>query len=75
MRNILKARTLTYRLRSQTEFVRGCVSTPSCCLNSLKYFASKFGICFPYKENVNSFQKVETEIQKYAHENFSYYLY
>ena len=36
--NILKARTLTHNLRSQTDFVRDCVNTRRYGSNSLKDF-------------------------------------
>ena len=41
MCNILKTRTLTNNLRSQTDFVRDCVNTRRHSLNSLNYFATK----------------------------------
>ena len=41
MSNILKTRTPTYNLRSQTNFVRDCVNTRRCGLNSLSYFTPK----------------------------------
>ena len=41
MCNILKIRTLTYTLRSQTDFPRECVNTLRYGLNSLSYFAPK----------------------------------
>ena len=41
MCNTLKTRTLTYNLRSQTDFVRDCVNTRRHSLNSLSYFAPK----------------------------------
>ena len=41
MCNILKTRTLTNNLRSQTDFVRDCVNTRRYSLNSLNYFATK----------------------------------
>ena len=41
MNDILQIRTLTYNLRSNTDFVRSSVSTSSFGLNSLRYFASK----------------------------------
>ena len=41
MCNILKTKTLTYNLRSQTDFVRDCVNTRRYGLNLLSYFAPK----------------------------------
>ena len=41
MCNIFKKRTLTYNLRSQTDFVRDSVNTQRYGLNSLSYFTPK----------------------------------
>ena len=39
--NILKTRTLTYNLQSQTDFMRDCINTRHYGLNSRNYFAPK----------------------------------
>ena len=73
--NILKTRTLTYNLRSQTNFVRDCVNTRRCGLNSRSYFAPKISDMVPSEiKNVNCLQKFKTEIRKWAPENSSCYL-
>ena len=71
----LKKRTLTYNLRSQTDFVRDCVSTRSYRLNSLRYFAPKVWDVIPLEiKSINSLKKFKTEIRKWALENCSCYL-
>ena len=63
--NVLKTRTLTHNLRSQTDFVSDCVNTRRYGLNLLSYFASKvWDMIHCERENKNSFQKFETEIRK-----------
>ena len=75
MCNIFKKRTLTYNLRSQTDFVRDCVNTRRYGLNSLSYFAPKVWDMIPLEiKNINSLQKFKTEIRKWAPENCSCYL-
>ena len=75
MCNILKTRTLTYNLRSQTDFVRYCVNTRRYGLNSLSYFAPKVWDMIPLEiKNINYFQKFKTEIRKWAPENCPCYL-
>ena len=75
MCNIFKKRTLTYNLRSQTDFVRDCVNTLRCGLNSLSYFTPKVWDMIPLEiKNINSLQKFKTEIRKWAPENCSCYL-
>ena len=67
MRNILKTRTPTYNLRSQTDFVRGCVKTRRYGLNSLSYFALKVWDIIPLEiKNISSLQKFQTEIRKWS---------
>ena len=48
--NILKTRTLTHNLRSQTDFVRDCINTQRYGLNSLSYLA-------PEIKNLHRLQK------------------
>ena len=75
MYNILKTRTLTYNLRSQTDFVRDCVNTQRYGLNSLSYFASKVWDMIALQvNNIISFQKFKTEVRKWAPENHFCYL-
>ena len=75
MSNILKIRALTYNLRSQTDFVRGCVNIRRYGLNALSYFAPKVWDMIPSEiKNINSLQKLKTEIRKWAPENCSCYL-
>ena len=75
MCNILKTRTLTYNLQSQTDFVRDCVNTRRYGLNSLSYFAPKIWDMIPLEiKNINSLQKCKTEIRKWAPENCSCYI-
>ena len=75
MCNILKARTLTYNLRSQTDFVRDCINRRRYGLNSLSHFALKVWDRIPLEiKNANSLQKFKTEIKKCAPENCSCYL-
>ena len=65
MCNIFKKRTPTYNLRSQTDFVRGCVNTRRYGLNSLSYFAPKVWHMIHLEiKNINSLQKFKTEIRK-----------
>ena len=62
MCNFLKARTLTYNLRSQTDFVRDYVNTRRYGLNSLSYFAPKVWDIIPLEiKNINSLQKLRLE--------------
>ena len=75
MCNIFRKRTLTYSLRSPTDFVRDCVNIRHCGLNSLSYFAPKVCDMIPLEiKNINSLQKFKTEIRKWAPENCSCYL-
>ena len=75
MYNILKTRTLTYNLRSQTDSLRDCVKTRHFGLNSLGYFAPKVRDTILLEiKNINSLLKFKTEIRKGAPENWSYYL-
>ena len=71
MCNILKTRTLTYNLLSQTDFVRDCVNTRRYGLNSRSYFAP---VISPEIKNMNSLQKLKTVIRKWTLENCSCYL-
>ena len=67
MCNIPKTKTLTYNLRSQTDFVGDCVNTRRYGLDSLNYFAPKVWDMIPLEtKNINSFQKFKTEIRKWA---------
>ena len=73
--NILKTRTLTYNLRSQTDFVTDCVNTQCYGLNSPSYFTPKIWDKIPLKiKIINSLQKYKSEIRKGALENCSCYL-
>ena len=75
MYNIFKKRTLTYNLRSQTDFVRDCVNTRRYGLNSLSYFAPKVWDMIPLEvKNINFLQKFKTEIKTWTPENSSCYL-
>ena len=75
MCNILKKRTLTYNLRSKAEFVRDCINTRRYGLNSPSHFAPKVWDMIPSAiRNINSLQKFNTEIRKWAPENCSCYL-
>ena len=63
--NILKTRTLTYNLRSQTDFVRDCVNARRHGLNSPSYFERKvWNMIALEKKIINSLQKFKTEIRK-----------
>ena len=65
MCNIFKKRTLTYNLRSQTDFVRDCVNTRRYGLNSLSYFAPKvWDMILLEIKNIHFRQKFKTEIRK-----------
>ena len=71
----LEKRTLTYNLRSQTDFVIDCVNTRRYALNSLSYFTPKIWDMIPLEiKNINSLQKFQTEIRKWAPKNCSCYL-
>ena len=71
MCNIFKKRTLTYNLRSQTDFV----NTRRYDLNSLNYFAPKVWDMIPLEiKNIHFLQKFKIEIRKWAPENCSCYL-
>ena len=71
----LKTRTLTYNLRSRTDFVRDCVYTRRYDLNSLSYFAPKVWDMIPSEiKNINSLQKFKIEIKEWTPENCSCYL-
>ena len=73
--NILKTRTLTYNLGSQTDFVRDCVNARRHGLNSPSYFERKvWNMIALEKKIINSLQKFKTEIRKWAPENCSCYL-
>ena len=62
MCNILKTKTLTYNLRSQTEFVRDCVDTRRYGPNSLSYSPPKIWDMIPSEiKSINSLQKFKTE--------------
>ena len=75
MSNILKTRRLAYNLQSQTDFMRDYVNTRRYSLNSLSYFAPKVWDMIPIEiKNINSVQKLKTEIRKWAPENCSCYL-
>ena len=75
MYNILITRTLTYNLRSQTDFVRDCVNAQRYGLNSLSYFASKVWDMIALQiNNIISFQKFKTEVRKWAAESRFCYL-
>ena len=75
MCNILKTRTRTYNLRSQTDFVRGCVNTWRYGLNSLSYFALKIWDIIPLEiKNINFLRKFQTEIRKCSPKNCFCYL-
>ena len=64
MCNILKTRTLTYNLRSQTDFVRDCVNTGRHGLNSLSYFAPKVWDMIPLEiKNINYFQNLKLRLE------------
>ena len=63
MCNILKAKTLTYNLQSQTDFARDCVKKE--VISPLSYFAAKVWELVPSEiKNVNSLQKFKTVIRK-----------
>ena len=73
--NILKTRTLTHNLPSQTDFVKDCVNTRRHGLNSLSYFAPKVCDMVPSEiKNAYYLHKFKTEIRKWTPENFSRYL-
>ena len=55
MCNIFEKRTLTYNLRSQTDFVRDCVNTRRYGLNSLSYFAPKAWDMIPLRNKEHKF--------------------
>ena len=75
MCSILKTRTLTYNLRSQTDFLRNRSNTQHYELNSLDYFAPKVGDMIPLEvKNINFLQKFKTEIKTWTPENGSCYL-
>ena len=63
--NILKTRTMTYNLRSQTDFVRDCVTTRHYGLNSQSYFNPKAWNMIPLEiKNIHSLQKFKMGSQK-----------
>ena len=77
MSNILKTRSLTYNLQSQTDFMRGenasILNTQHYGLNSLSYFTPKIWDMIPLEiKNINFLLKFKTEIRKWAPENCSY---
>ena len=61
MCDIFETRNLDYNLRSQIDFIRTRVNTPSFGLSSLKYLASKIWNIVPYEiksvRNINLFKK------------------
>ena len=62
MCNILKPRTVTYNLWSQTDFMRDCIDTRRYGPNSLSYSARKIWNIIPLEiKNINSLQKFKTE--------------
>ena len=67
--NILKTRTLTYNLQSQTDFMRDCINPRHYGLNPRNYFAPKVWDMIPLEiKNINSLQKFKIEIRKWAPE-------
>ena len=46
MYDIFQTKKINYNMRSQTDFASNCVNTNKFGLNSLKYFASKYGAWF-----------------------------
>ena len=70
--NILKTRTLTYNLQSQTDFMRDCINPRHYRLNPRNYFAPKVWDMIPLEiKNINSLQKFKIEIRKLAPESCS----
>ena len=69
MCDIFETRNFNNNLRSQTDFIRTCVSASSSRLNSLKYLATKIWDVVPYDiasvENLNSFKKNITIVCSY----------
>ena len=73
--NFLKARTLTYNLQSQSDFVSDYINTWRYGLNWISYFIPEVWDMIPSEiKNVNSLQTFETKIWKWALEIFSRYL-
>ena len=65
MKDILQSRTLTYTLRSQTDFARIFVNTIRFGLNSLRYFVSKVGHIEPSDiKNASNLHIFKNKIRK-----------
>ena len=66
MNDILQSRTLTYNLRSQTDFVRSFVNTSRFGQNSPPYFASKVWNIIPlYIKNISYLRIFKNKIRKW----------
>ena len=66
MNDILQSRTLTYNLRSQTNFVRSFVNTSRFGQNSPPYFASKAWNIIPlYIKNISYLRIFKNKIRKW----------
>ena len=69
LNNILQTRTLTYSLRSQTDFARNFVNTCRFGLNSLRYFASKVWNIVPSDiKNASNLHIFKNKISKWEPE-------
>ena len=68
MCNILKTRTMSYNLRSQTDFVRDCVKTLY-GLNSQSYLAKVCDMILSEIKNLNPPQKLKTNVENWAPAN------
>ena len=65
MNNALQIRTLTYNLRSQTDFAKSFVNTSRFALNSLRYLASKVWNIVPSDiKNASNFHIFKNQIGK-----------
>ena len=61
---LLRARALTYNLRSQTDFMTDCVNTRRYGLNSTSYFPPKVRDMIPLEiKNVNSFKNLKLRLE------------
>ena len=66
MNDILQSRTLTYNLRSQTDFVRSFVNTSRFGQNLPPYFASKVWNIIPlYIKNISYLRIFKNKIRKW----------
>ena len=73
MNDIVQTRTMTYNLRSQTDFARNFVNTSRLDLNSLRYFALKVWSIVPSDiKNASNLHIFKNKIRKWEPKEFHF---